>query len=127
MSLTRGFEVAIAASLLSDAPRPALRLGASLFAGARLLSVGCNLYSRSHPASNNGRDFHRSTHAEHRCLLRRQWNPTDNLTMYVARRKADGSSACSKPCNNCLELARIAGVRRIRYFGDDGKPKEITL
>ena len=125
--MRNGFDTALAASFLSNAPRQSLRLGAALFAGARLLSVGCNLYGRSHPASNNGKEFVRSTHAEHQCLLRRQWNPIGNLTLFVARRLASGEIGCSRPCANCMALARLAGVRRIWFYNAEGKPEEVTL
>ena len=123
----RGFDAALAASLLSNAPRPALRLGASLFAGARLLSVGCNWYGRSHPESSNSKDFVRSTHAEHQCLVRRQWKPVGNLTMYVGRLLANGTLGNSRPCANCLALAKLAGVRRVWFYGASGKQEEIIL
>jgi hypothetical protein len=67
----------------------------------------------------------RSTHAEAQALVRRRYYEGDrNLTLYVARRRADGSLGCSKPCANCLELCRVAGVRRVRYFDTMGKLKE---
>ena len=123
---SKGLSVALAASLLSNAPRPGLRIGAALFSGNRILSLGANRW-HTHPASDN-QHFNRTLHAENVALLRRQhYDVIGNLTLYVARQRADGSMGCSKPCDNCLELARVAGVKRIRYFGDDGKPKEMTL
>jgi deoxycytidylate deaminase len=127
-TLTRGFDTALAAASLSDAPRTAKKMGSSLFSGSRLLSVGANLYARSHPASDNGKDFVLSTHAEARALVRRKHYDGDrNLTLYVARALADGSFGCSKPCANCLELCRVAGVRRVRFHDHQGNPKEIAL
>ena len=127
-AVSKGFDAALAASLLSDAPRPALRLGAALFAGARLLSVGCNLYSRSHPASANGVNFVRSTHAEHQCLLRRKHfdKMSGRLTLFVARRLADGAVGDSRPCSNCLALAKLADVRKI-WFYEAGVQRELVL
>jgi deoxycytidylate deaminase len=126
-SIDRGFDIALAAAELSDAPHVARKMGAALFAGARLLSVGCNLYGRSHPASGNEHGFAVSTHAEHKALLKRQYSPSSNLVLYVARRWANGRSACSKPCANCMKLAKIAGVKRIRYFNEQGLPSEVAL
>jgi deoxycytidylate deaminase len=124
----RGYETALAATELSDAPRKALRLGSALYSGPRLLSIGANIYARSHPASDNGKDFVRSTHAEAQALVRRRYYEGDrNLTLYVARRRADGTLGCSKPCANCLELCRVAGVRRVRFYNAGGKPEEMAL
>jgi deoxycytidylate deaminase len=123
----RGFDVALAASLLSTAPRAGLRLGSALFAGARLLSVGFNRW-HTHPASDNTKEFDRTLHAEAVALLRRQHYDTLNrMTLYVARRREDGTLGCSKPCANCMALARLAGVRRVWFYDQEGKPKEINL
>ena len=126
-SSNRGFETALAAAELSTASRTARKMGSALYAGPRLLSVGYNRY-HSHPDSNNI-GFCRSLHCEHVALLRRQHfdKLSGHLTMYVARRLADGSLGCSKPCDNCVELCRLAGVRRIRYVDEQGERKEITL
>lgn len=125
-SLDRGFDVALTASLLSDAPRPGLRMGAALYSGSRLLSVGFNRW-HTHPKSDN-RNFNQSLHAEHVALLRRQhFDNPKNLILYVARKRSDGIFGCSKPCNNCQQLCSIAGVSRIRYFDTHGKVKELVL
>jgi deoxycytidylate deaminase len=126
--IDRGFSIALAASMLSDAPRIGLRMGAALLSGSRLLAVGANLYTRSHPASANEKEFCRSTHAEHVCLLKRQhYDVTSKLTLYVARLRADGTLGSSKPCANCLRLCKLAGVSRVWYYDHIGKQKEITL
>jgi deoxycytidylate deaminase len=125
----RGFDASFAAAELSDAPRAGLRMGASLWVGARLLSVGYNLYGRSHPASANTGGFLRSTHAEHMCLLRRRHydRMSGKLTLYVARMRSDGSFGCSKPCANCIKLCKVAGVVKVWFLGYNGKAEEMTL
>lgn len=125
--IERGLSVALAASLLSDAPRTGLRLGAALYSGSRLLSVGANRWS-THPDSDNNDVFCRSLHAEHCALVRRQhYDVPSRMTLYVARRREDGSLGCSKPCQNCMALARLAGVRRIWFYNTEGKPEEVSL
>ena len=122
----RGFDVALAASSLSDAPRIGLRLGASLFSGSRLLAIGANRW-HSHPASDNNDEFHRSLHAEHCALIRRQhYDSVRRLTLYVARRREDGTLGDSKPCNNCMKLCRLAGVRRV-WFYSNGMQERMNL
>lgn len=123
----RGFDIALSACEMSDAPRTGLRMGAALLAGSRVLSLGANLYQRSHPDSHND-TFVRSLHAEHAAICRRKHYPSiGNLTLYVARKRADGSIGSSKPCNNCMRLCRVAGIRRVRYFDEHGNKQEIVL
>ena len=122
----RGFAVAFATALLSDAPRMGLRMGAALYSGSRLLAVGVNRWC-SHPASDN-RGFPKSYHAEHCALVRRKhYDDTRRLTMYVGRRREDGTPGCSRPCNNCLGLMRLAGVRRCWFYNEQDEPEEMTL
>ena len=123
----RGLSVALAASLLSNAPRVGLRLGAALYSGSRLLSIGANRWN-THPASDNNDVFCRSLHAEHCALVRRQhYDAPSRMTLYVARRREDGTLGCSKPCQNCMALARLAGVRRVWFYNTEGKPEEVLL
>lgn len=125
--IDRGFDTAFAAAMLSDAPRVGLRMGASLYTGNRLLSVGANLYGRSHPASRKAEGFLCSTHCEHVALVRRQhYDVTSRLTLYVARRRSDGTVGNSRPCLNCLKLCKLAEVGRV-WFYENGARKEITL
>lgn len=122
----RGFSVAFATALLSDAPRAGLRMGAALYTGSRLLAVGANRWT-THPASDNV-GFTRSFHAEHVALVRRKhYDVTNRLTMYVGRMREDGTIGCSRPCNNCLELMRLAGVRRVWFYDEQEKQTEVTL
>lgn len=122
----RGLAVALAASLLSTAPRTGLCLGAALYHGSRLLSVGANRWT-THPASDN-ENFTRSLHAEHVALLRRwHYDAPSRMTLYVARKREDGSLGCSRPCPNCIALARLAGVRRIYFYDAIGKIGEMKL
>ena len=127
MKTQRGFDAALAAAELSDAPRTARKMGAALFCGSRILSVGYNRW-QSHPSSDNA-EFNRSLHAENVAVIRRQHYDrlSGFLALYVARRLADGSMGCSKPCQNCMALARLAGVRRIWFYNTEGKPEEVTL
>jgi deoxycytidylate deaminase len=121
----RGFNVAFAAALLSDAPRAGLCMGTALYSGNRLLSVGANRW-HTHPDSDNTHGFDRTLHAEAVALLRRQhYDTRGNLTLYVARRCKDGNIGNSRPCVNCLRLCRLAGVTRA-WFYEYGARKEIT-
>ena len=127
-TVDRGFSVAFATAQLSDAPRAGLKMGAALYSGSRLLSVGANLYGRSHPASEQSNAFWRSTHCEHVALLKRQhYDKPSGLTLYVARRRKDGSIGSSRPCKNCVDLCRLAGVSRVWFYDSYGNREEIAL
>lgn len=124
MNWTRGFSAARAASLNSVAPRHARRVGAALFSGSVILSIGHNTYSHGHPKALKLGNIH----AEHRALLRRQhYDPRGNLVLYVYRETADGRQANSRPCDNCLELMKEAGVRIVRFIDIHRKPCELKI
>lgn len=124
--IDRGLDIALATATLSDAPRTGLKMGACLMAGSRLLSVGANRWT-THPASDNSKEFCRSLHAEHCALVKRQhYDAPSRMTLYVARRREDGTIGNSRPCANCLNLCKLAGVTRI-WFYEHGQRKEITL
>lgn len=126
--IERGFDAALAVSLLSNAPRAGVRLGAALFSGSRLLAVGANRYEHSHPSSDNSSEYTLSLHAEHACLLRRwHYDKEPGLTLYVARRRHDGTLGCSMPCKNCLRLCGVAGISAVHFYDVDGKPEKLTL
>ncbi len=127
MNTQRGFDTALAAAELSDAPRTARKMGASLWVGSRLLSVGYNRY-HSHPDSNN-EGFCRSLHAEHVALLRRQHYDriSGRMTIYVARKLADGSVGTSRPCDNCIRLLQVAGVNKVWFHEPNGIAQNINL
>jgi deoxycytidylate deaminase len=131
-SWKRGFEVANAASIHSDGARPGEKMGAALFSGARLLAIGFNIWDKSNPDSRHVR-FDRNSHAEHIALIkRRHYDNANNLVMYVFRQKMAVDkvtilNACSKPCNNCQYLMKLAGVRRVRFFDENGEPAEMKI
>ena len=127
MNQERGFATALAAAELSDAPRTARKMGSALFCGSRILSIGYNRY-HSHPDSDN-EGFCRSLHAEHVSLLRRQHYDrlAGRLTLFTARRLADGSVGNSRPCPNCIALARLAGVKRIFYHDSQRVVQSLSL
>ena len=126
MNVQRGFDAARAASELSTAPRVARKMGAALFASSRLLSVGFNRW-QTHPQSDNT-NFNRTLHAEAVALIRRKHYDRvgGRLVLYVTRNLADGTVGESKPCANCIALARLAGVSKIYYYDNNGEPKELT-
>ncbi len=127
-SWKRGFETARAASLLSNGKRVAQRMGAAIFAGSNLLSVGFNSWGQSHPHSEHGKGWHRNLHAELRACLRiRHYDNRGGLICYVWREHSDGKSANSRPCRRCQTILAEAGIRRVRHLSSTGEPMELSL
>lgn len=123
-SLKRGFDAAKAISVYSNA-RHSRRMGAALYSGSRLLSLGYNSYNKTHASLKHR---HWSIHAEHHALLkRRYYNDPRGLILYVYRELANGTPACSRPCSECLVLMAEAGVRVVRFTEKDGTLGEIKL
>lgn len=122
-SMKRKFQIAKITSIYSNA-RPSRKVGAALFSGSILLSIGYNEYKTTHPSSA----VHCNIHAEHRCIIRRRhYDKKSNLTMYTYRETADGKPACSKPCTNCIRLLKEAGIESIYYLDMNGSPQRYRI
>jgi len=129
-SWSKGFESAKAASLHSNASPVSKKMGASLYSGNRLLSIGYNVFYKTHPqykTFKNGEVIHKNIHAEWMALLKRQHYTNTNLIMYVYRENSEGVPVCSKPCDMCREMMEVAGVSRVRYIDRKGKFVEEKL
>lgn len=123
----RGFEAAEAASTHAEVSYGPWKMGAALFSGNNLLSIGFNLMTKSHPQSQIG-DYNVRVHAEQMALIRRRhYDGDSNLIMYVWRTAGHGGPASSKPCPNCQNLMRLAGVKKVRYFDEKGEAWELKL
>jgi cytidine deaminase len=120
-SWRRGFEAAAAVRQYSVAKTPSYKLGAALFNGSRLVSVGFNIYGKTHPSSRE-RTFDKNLHAEHAALIKRQhYDGDSSLVMYVYRENRSGIPVCSRPCGNCISRSRLGGVGRIRFVNEEGQ------
>ena len=129
-SWQKGFDSAKVASLHSNAPRISKRMGAALYSGNKLLSVGYNLFYKTHPKYTfyeNGEKFHKNVHAEWMALLKRQHYSNTNLIMYVYRELDNGDLGCSEPCNMCYNMMEVAGVSKVRFINKGGHYEEVKL
>ena len=128
----RGFSTARVASECSNGPTIGYRLGAALYSGSNLLSIGFNDWYRTGPWSVRGL-YNGNLHAEIMALLKRRYydNP-GNLILYVSRTVTDKhhtvfNPGCSRPCDFCMKAIILAGVKKVRFFDENAKAMEIKL
>lgn len=124
-SWNRGFEVAKAASLLSNSPTVSKKMGAALFNRNNLISIGYNIYDKTHPLyvgrDKQGIDFCYNTHAELMAITRRRHYNNGSLILYVYRETQNGELACSRPCKICSKVIKEFGVKRVRFIDEQGQ------
>lgn len=93
------------------------KLGCVIANRNKVISVGHNDMSKTHPKSNSP---FRTLHAEVDALIGLSYLETAGCTAYVFREFKDGRYAMAKPCKAC-ELALIkAGIKRVCYTTDNG-------
>ena len=83
------------------------RLGAVIVKGGKILAI-----ARNTPKG----------HAEVNAI--KQASKTEGADIYVTRHTPTGM-AMAKPCDNCMEAIKAAGIRRIYYTSRDGLHKVI--
>jgi deoxycytidylate deaminase len=132
-SWRRGFETAAAAAEHSNGKQPCYKLGSALYKGKNLVSIGFNIYDKTHPESvhfKRGAYHHGNIHAEMTALIKRRHYGDKNQTIYVYRGTiVDGRvvPSLSKPCNNCQALLKLAGVKVARYINESGEAEEMRF
>ena len=133
--LQKGFEAAKAASIFSDGCLKRERMGAAIFAGSRLLSIGFNQYYKSRPdnkfikldTNNKIIEYHKATHAEQCALDKIKYSPNyvnKKLIMYIYREGANGEPTASAPCELCQSIIKRSEVSIVRFFTRSGEYKE---
>lgn len=77
----------------------------------------CSGYNKlkTHPRfANPESNIKLSIHAEIACLLKMKFKDTSGLTVYVYR-ESNGHPAMSRPCKDCMNELRLAGIKKIFY------------
>ncbi len=131
-SWRRGFETAMAASEHSNGRQQCYKLGSALYSGSILLSIGFNVWDKTHPGSIHfKRDtFHGNIHAEQAALIKRRHYADKDQVIYVYRGtliKGKLMPGNSRPCSNCQRLLKFAGVKYARFFNELGVVEELRL
>jgi deoxycytidylate deaminase len=88
-----------------------IRVGC-IIAKKKPFSAACNL-NKTHP-SNLG-TFQKSFHAEYRAVTISGKYDLIGATVYVYREDHNGNPMLARPCNNCYNLLRKRGIRRIFF------------
>lgn len=114
-SLQRGMRAAIKAALLSGAEHH--RVGAALFKGKSLVSIGWNS-KKTHPDSLTRYKAH---HAEFACLTGLYKTDLATTTIFIARITKGNNIGISKPCDACATLLRTSGIKKVFYTNQKGE------
>ena len=101
----------------SDAPN--FKMGAVIASGKKLLGLGHNNVTKTHPASNTP---YSHIHAELAAMLNARTDLT-GTTLYVFRGGKEERPLMSKPCKHCQALIRKAGIKTVVYSIKDGFKK----
>lgn len=129
-SIKRGFEAALVASHHSDGVQRRLRMGAAIYAGSRLLSIGFNQYQKTKPGNKffkvgeNGtiKEFLKTIHAEQTALIKIKYRDYSNskLSMYIYRTDSNGNPATSAPCPLCQKDIKDSGINTVHFIAPGG-------
>jgi deoxycytidylate deaminase len=116
----RGKRAAIKAARLSQFY--AHRVGAALFDGSQLISVGFNQH-KSHP-----KNLCFTRHAEFNSILRKNSHRRyRNLILYVARLTRTDKISLSRPCSECQKAILSAGIKAVYYTGYSGELERLEF
>jgi hypothetical protein len=91
------------------------RHGSALFSGNRILSIGHNTAKRPVGWTQYFRVLYFSRHAEIACMHGLLDTQIKGKDLLVCRLGASGNLLLSKPCEKCLQVMEIKGVRRCYY------------
>lgn len=99
------------------------QMGAVVVKKSRVIGVGFNKPSKTHPKSNT--KFN-TIHAELDAILGLDRSDLKGADIYVFREYKDGRPAMAKPCPHCQQLLIEVGIRNI-YYTKDGKFEKETV
>ncbi len=93
------------------------RVGAAIFNGPRLVSVGWNS-KKTHPGMDSRYNWQ---HAETSALIGTSKLCLVRCVIYVVRLTKGGNLGISKPCKLCQRMLADVGIKKIRYVNREGK------
>lgn len=104
----------------SDAPN--FKMGAVIASGKKMLGLGHNNVTKTHPASNTP---YSHIHAELAAMLNARTDLT-GTTLYVFRGGKNDRPLISKPCKHCQALIAKAGIKTVIFSVNGGYKKVAT-
>lgn len=135
MNWERGFKQANKARCKSVYNPRSKRVGAALFVGNKLVSLGWNMKNKTHPIFNltksNKSQFYKynnGIHAEVMAINKRQhFDKPSKSILYIYRELSNGNPGCSIPCSICLKHIIKNNINIVRCFNQHGNPIEIKI
>lgn len=98
-----------------------VHIGAVLFKGKRIISVGHNAI-RTSSISPKHKLFHNSLHAEQACLLNLDWTKLKGSSILVVKvSPTEKRLGMARPCPLCMKLLNFVGIKNIYYSNEDGE------
>lgn len=91
------------------------RVGAVIYNGSTILSVGTNDWMKTSPKSWH--DF-KSRHAEFNALIKVERSRLKGSSIYVHRIGRDLLTHNAKPCGACEKMLAWAGIKRVEWSID---------
>lgn len=107
------------AALMSNAPHH--KVGAAVFKGSRLISIGWNS-TKTHP---NSKTRHKAHHAEFSALIGNYKYDLMGSTIFVARVTPGGAISMAKPCDECQKIIGAAGVKKVYFTNHAGNVEKL--
>ena len=107
-------------------------IGAAIALGSRLISVA-NCTKKTHPKNPKIKEKTLKSQlcAEVLAALRAEniisAGQMKNCSIYVTRRRADGSMGMAMPCKYCQTFLKKMGIKRIFYTNQRGRIKEMKI
>ena len=98
------------------------RMGAVIFKGSRIVSSGHNSLRSSSFIFSKYKRYYNSMHAEQAALVGLDWSKLKGYSILVLKiSKTKEMLSMAKPCNLCMDLLSIVGIKNIYYSNSDGE------
>lgn len=125
-SVQRGIIYASKSALQSECP--SFKVGAVLIKnGNRVIGSGWNWFKKTCPGSQTrNQGIHAEFHCMRRAFRKYEEDYTCGSILYVARVSPTGL-AMAKPCDECQDLLRYKGIKRIYYSNREGGISEFLI
>ena len=120
------FRVAKEVSELSDYPR--YKIGCIVVCKHHIISSGYNSNSKTHPIQSRldteyfGVKCPGKIHAESAALIPLIKNKIDlhGAKIYIFRKQKNNRVALARPCDRCMKLIKMCGIKKLYYTTNNG-------